>query len=173
MKILLQIVILVLSTLTFAQDKTYVLRKKNENADIKYELFEKFESIDHFEEYENYDDFKERVLKRAFYPKKGTFTTYTFIAEFEGLSFDGTEKLFHDYLILKVDPQTNEIIDGYQYTLEWAEPPAISDLYRVTSTGLKLKDGMELNDLEMKLVDSDYEIDFKEELQDNGRLKLK
>lgn len=173
MKFLLKILILFWSTLTFAQDKTYVLTKKTENADINYELFEKFESIEHFEEYANYDEFKEKVLKQAFYPKRGIFTTYTFVAEFEGLSFDGNQKTFHDYLILKVDPKTNEIVDGYQYTLEWADPPAISDLYQVTSTGLKLKDGMELNDLEMKLVDSNYKIESREELQDNGRLKLK
>jgi len=164
MKILLQIVILVWSILTFAQDKTYVLTKKTENADINYELFKTFN---------DFEIYKNDGLKRAFEPVDGKFTTYTFISEFKGLSFDGTEKVFHDYLILKVDPETNEIIDGYQYTLEWAEPPAISDLYQVTSKGQKLKDGMELNDLEMKLVNSDYKIDFKEELKDNGRLKLK
>jgi hypothetical protein len=164
MKILLQIVILVWSTLTFAQDKTYVLTKKTENADINYELFKTFN---------DFEIYKNDGLKRAFEPVEGEFTTYTFISEDKGLSFDGTEKLFHDYLILKVDPKTNEIIDGYQYTLEWAEPPAISDLYQVTLTGQKLKDGMGLNDLEMKLVDSDYKIESREDLKDGGRLKLK
>jgi hypothetical protein len=164
MKILLQIVLLSWSTLTFAQDKIYDLTKKAENADLNYELFKTFN---------DFEIYKDDGLKKAFEPVEGEFTTYTLISENKGLSFDGTEKLFHDYLILKVHPKTNEIIDGYQYTLEWAEPPAISDLYRVSSTGKILKDGMELNDLEMKLVDSDYKIESREELKDNGRLVLK
>ena len=96
-----------------------------------------------------------------------------FISEFNGLSFDGTEKLFHDYLILKVDPSTNEIIDGYQYTLEWAEPPAVSDLYQLSSFGHILKSDLSLDDLKMKLVASEYRIEEKEDLNDNGVLIIK
>ena len=130
MKILLCIGLLSFSTLTFAQNKTYVLKEKKENANINYNLFGLFGD---FEIYENKKD------EKAFIPAKGNFTIYTFIAEFKGWSYDGTKKIFHDYLILKVVPKTNEIIDGYQYTMEWAEPPAVSDLYRVTKKRTRIE----------------------------------
>ena len=164
MKTLLQFVLIFYSTLTFAQDKTYVLTKKKENSDIDYKLFQTFND---FEIYEN------DRLKRAFEPVEGNFTICVFISEFKGLSFDGTEKMFHDYLILKLNPETKEVLDGYQYTLEWAEPPAISDLYRVTTLGERLVDGMNLNKLGMELVESDYRNESRVNLKDDGLLKLK
>jgi hypothetical protein len=163
MKLLLPIIFLLLSTWTFAQDKIYVLTNKAENADINYDLFQTFN---------DFQIYKNDGLKKAFEPVDGKFTTYTFISEYKGLSFDETEKLFHDYLILKVDPGTNEIIDGYQYTMEWAEPPAVSDLYRVTATGQKLENQMNLNELKMEL-ESHYKSKSREKLKDKGQLKLK
>lgn len=75
-------------------------------------------------------------------------------------------------MILKVNPKSELIIDGFQYTLEWAEPPAISDLYRVTEKNQKLTDGIGLDSLKMKLVKSDYRIDWKIKLRDKGKLKI-
>jgi hypothetical protein len=87
-----------------------------------------------------------------------------------GDSFTGERKLFHDYLILKVDPKNQFIIDGFQYTMEWSEPTPISDLYRVSVKNIKIKDGLNLDLLQMKLQD-DYQ-NFREYLLDQGVLIL-
>ena len=75
-------------------------------------------------------------------------------------------------MILKVDPKSELIVDGFQYTLEWAEPPAISDLYKVTKKNQKLTNETELNLLKMELVEQEYINEWRKELKDNGILKL-
>jgi len=79
--------------------------------------------------------------------------------------------MFHDYLILKIDSKSELIIDGFQYTLEWAEPPAISDLYRVTEKNIKINNGLNLDLLKMELVEQEYISDWRKELKDKGILK--
>ena len=161
---LITIILLLICNLTFGQEKIYKLISKKENADVNYTAFKSFN---------DFEIYKNDGLKRAFEPIKGGFDVYFFIAEFKGDSFDGTRKTFHDYLILKVNPKTESIIDGFQYTLEWAEPPAISDLYRVTEKKQKLNDGIELNLLKMELVEQEYISEWRKELKDNGILKIK
>jgi hypothetical protein len=163
MQKLIIIIFILICNLTFGQEKLYKLISKTENSDIDYKSFRNF---DDFEIYEN------DGLKKAFEPKKGKDEIYFFIAEYKGDSFDGTRKTFHDYLILKVDPKSEIIIDGFQYTLEWAEPPAISDLYQVTEKNVKIYDVLELESLKMQLVQSEYMIDWKIKLNDNGKLKI-
>ncbi len=173
MKLIISLLFLSSFSIQTKDTKAYELVLKKNNADINYELFKKFKSIEDFEDYENYDDFKEKVLKKAFYPINGNFTTYTFISEFQGLSFDGTQKTFHDYLILKIDPKTQLIIDGYQYTLEWAEPPAVSDLYKMVHSDKILSDKMKINELEMQLVESQYSGNERILLKENGIIRIK
>ena len=163
MQKLLIIIFILICNLTFGQEKIYRLISKTENADINYIAFRNFE---------DFKIYKNDGLKKAFEPKKGKNDVYFFISEFKGDSFDGTQKTFHDYLILKVDPKTEFIIDGFQYTLEWAEPPAISDLYQMTEKSVKIFEGLELESLKMELVESDYMIDWKTKLNDNGKLKI-
>jgi len=158
------IIFILFYNLNFGQEKVYKLISKNENSDINYKAFRNF---DDFEIYKN------DGLKKAFKPIKGDYSVYFFIAEFKGDSFDGTRKTFHDYLILKVDPKSELIVDGFQYTLEWAEPPAISDLYKVTKKNQKLTNETELNLLKMELVEQEYINEWRKELKDNGILKLK
>src|SRR5438045_6718320 len=69
------------------------------------------------------------LLEKIFKPAKGNFIVYRFLATFKGISFTEEEKDFHDLLIVKTD-SSNKILDAYQYTLEWAEPPLEYDLYR-------------------------------------------
>lgn len=164
MKKLLIIVFILICNLAFGQEKVYKLISKTENADIAYKAFRNFD---------NFKIYKNNGLKKAFYPKKGKNEVYVFIAEFEGSSFDGTQKIFHDYLILKVDPKTKLILDGFQYTMEWAEPPAITDLYQVTEENQKMRDGFNLNLLKMELVEQENIKEWRKELRDNGILKLK
>ena len=158
------IIFLLIYNLNFGQEKVYELISRTENSNINYKAFKKF---DDFKIYKN------DGLKKAFDPIKGKSDIYFFIAEYKGDSFDGTRKTFHDYLILKVDPKTELIVDGFQYTLEWAEPPAISDLYKVTNKNQKINDGIDLNSLKMELVEQEYISEFRKELKDSGIIKLK
>ena len=157
------IILLLIYNLNFGQEKVYKLISKTENSDINYKAFKKFDK---------FKIYKKDGLKKAFNPKKGKNDIYVFIAEFKGDSFDGTKKMFNDYLILKVKPKSKLIVDGFQYTMEWAEPPAISDLYKVTEKNHKLINGINLDILKMELVESDYRIDWKIKLVDKGILKI-
>jgi hypothetical protein len=145
-----------------AEPKIYLLDSKTEKADLNYKLFGQFGST------KIYSDNK---IEKAFLPKKGKFTVYVFTAEYQGNSFDGTRKLFHDKLILKVNPKTNEVMDGFQYTLEWAEPPALSDLYHITDETIVLMDKMNLDELQMQ-VDDAYQGEYRDQLEDHGILYL-
>jgi len=162
MQKLIIIIFILIYNLNFGQEKVYKLISKTENSGINYKAFKNF---DDFEIYKN------DGLKKAFIPKKGNNDIYVFISEFKGDSFDGTSKMFHDYLILKVDSKSELIIDGFQYTLEWAEPPAISDLYRVTEKNIKINNGLNLDLLKMELVEQEYISDWRKELKDKGILK--
>nr|WP_294859793.1 hypothetical protein [uncultured Fluviicola sp.] len=144
-------------------EKSYRLVSKSEFSDLNYKLFKQFGST------KIYSGGK---IEKAFLPKKGKFTVYVFTSEYMGDSFDGTRKLFHDKLILKVNPETNEVMDGFQYTLEWAEPPALSDLYRVQDDSIVLTDKMNLDELQMRL-DDEYATEDYSELNDHGILYLK
>ncbi|GHC66074.1 hypothetical protein [Ulvibacter litoralis] len=162
MQKLIIIIFILIYNLNFGQEKVYKLVSKTENSDINYKAFKNFD---------NFKIYKNDGLKKAFNPKKGTNDIYVFISEFKGDSFDGTRKTFHDYLILKVDTKSELIIDGFQYTMEWAEPPAISDLYRVTEKNVKIGNGIDLNSLKMKL-DKNYQTEYRKYLTDNGKLNL-
>lgn len=143
-------------------EKNYHLVSKTENSDLNYKLFDQFGST------KIYSGGK---IEKAFLPKKGKFTVYVFTSEYMGDSFDGTRKLFHDKLILKVNPKTNEVMDGFQYTLEWAEPPALSDLYRLQDDTVVLTDKMNLDELQMQ-VDDEYMGEYRDMLEDHGILYL-
>jgi hypothetical protein len=162
MQKLIIIIFILIYNLNFGQEKVYKLISKTKNSDINYKAFKNFD---------NFKIYKNDGLKKAFNPKKGKNDIYVFISEFKGDSFDGTRKTFHDYLILKVDTKSELIIDGFQYTMEWAEPPAISDLYRVTEKNVKIGNGIDLNSLKMEL-DKNYQTEYRKYLTDNGKLNL-
>lgn len=154
------IALLLLSFSTFSQEKNYKVVSKTEKSDLNYKLFEQFGST---------KIYAGGKIEKAFQPKKGKHIVYVFVAEYMGDSFDGTRKLFHDKLILKVDPLTNEVMDGFQYTMEWAEPPALSDLYRVTDNSIILTDKMNLDSLLMQ-VDDAFQGEYRDMLDDHGIL---
>ncbi|MGB6094017.1 MAG: hypothetical protein WBF83_09680 [Moheibacter sp.] len=157
------ITFIVIFNLAFGQEKIYRLISKTENSDIDYKSFERFD---------DFDIYKNNGLKNAFKPVSGKHTVYFFISEFMGDSFDGTRKTFHDYLILKTNQKSNLITDGFQFTIEWAEPPASTDLYRLTQKTEKIRNNLSLNLLKMQAVDSEYYGEINKELNDNGILKL-
>ncbi|HBX63592.1 MAG TPA: hypothetical protein DEG63_11060, partial [Flavobacteriaceae bacterium] len=47
----------------------------------------------------------------------------------------------------------NKIIDGYQYTKEWAEFPLAYDLYRLTNKKITLNNTINIQDLDFKQMD--------------------
>jgi hypothetical protein len=70
------------------------------------------------------------------------------MATFQGLSFTNREKEFHDVLIVKTN-QDNKIVDAYQYTLEWAEPPSACDLFKSSCKNLSLTNKMSVEKLKL------------------------
>lgn len=132
--------VVLLPGFAFAQTKVYELKDSTAAADISPKLLKLM--------YRN----KKRgldALKTTFKPIKGTFTVYRFICTFKGESFTGETKDFHDLLIVKTDKDHN-IIQAYQYTLEWAELPLETDLYQSTCTKTLLKDGMAIDSFQFE-----------------------
>lgn len=138
-KIKWTIVFLFLYVFNFGQSqKEYKLISKHDKSDFRYKLFKKFKHSIYSEE-----------IRKAFTPKKGKYDVYFFISEELGNSYDGTQKLFHDYLILKTEPKTKIIKDAFQYTIEWTDDFSL-DLYRLTENTIHLKNHLNLDLLKMK-----------------------
>jgi hypothetical protein len=161
--------------------KIYKLKSVTENADFYNERLQHF------------DDFTD--IKEAFIPgQKGYFTVYTFIATYKGLGIwspkgdnskvdkNGNRALtkeeikqmnkletFHDILIVKTNSK-NEIIDAYQYTLEWAEPELSYDLFRSTIKNQKLTNGLSIEKLKFYRTQKNHE---NEPLDEKGIIRLK
>lgn len=98
---------------------------------------------------------------------------YKFIAKYicEPIVFpdaetDMEQTVFHDILILKTDSLKN-IIDGYQYTIEWGESPFEADLYLVTAQGITLSEKLNLKELKLENV---YD---KSDFGEQGMLELR
>lgn len=128
------------------EPKIYKLKKQLINADFDYS---KLDDIDN-----NYGLFhKPKKRISAFEPKNGKYNYYQFIATFKGSSYNGgaptSIKEFKDILIIKTNNE-NQIIDAYQYTLEWSEPPFQYDVYKASAKHLKLTDHLMLESLQLK-----------------------
>ena len=142
--------------------KIYKLVAKTEQSDINYAAIQ------------NMDDPESPYFtnkEAAFRPVKGQFTVYQFKAVYPGYSFRGDGYyLFHDVLTLKTD-KNNQILEAYQYTLEWTESVA-SDLYRSTAKNVMWSN----NNLDihlLKLTKSDPAEDGgKKILEEEGILQL-
>jgi hypothetical protein len=89
------------------------------------------------------------TTRKAFDPIRGKYTVYVFIAVFKGESYNNTEKEFHDIVVLKTGKK-GKVLDAYQYTLEWAEMPLTSDLYRATAKGVMLRNGLPVKELKFR-----------------------
>ena len=139
--------------------KIYKLKKKSLTSDFQYF---KLDNID--------DNIEDSLNTQAvFEPVRGQFTYYKFVATFKGLSFQEKVKDFHDILIIKAD-KSNKIVDAFQYTLEWAEPPCQYDLYRITAKDLELIDNLDISSL--KLMRTNYGGEEDKFSKDSGVIKL-
>jgi hypothetical protein len=149
------------------ESKIYKLKKQANNTDFDYS---KLDDIDN-----SYGLFKKpKKIITAFEPINGKYNYYQFIATFKGSSYNDAGpsliKDFHDILIIKTNNE-NQIIDAYQFTLEWSEPPFQYDVYKASPKNLKLTDNLILENLKLNRTYSWNENDksFKEK----GIIKLK
>lgn len=135
---------LVFTTFCFGQRNSFKLVSVKKNSDF------------------NYEKLKSEIspicgLDSTFNVVSGCFTTYLFLEENFGHSFgDSTISKYYNVLILKAN-NSNKIVDGYVYTLGWAEFPSSCVLFKLLNAKIKLKDGLELSKLKFRLVgDANY-----------------
>jgi len=158
MKIITSIILII--TFAFAaltQEKKpfiYQIKAVYNNADLDAKAIENYKK-----RYPEWSDTGE-VLK-LFKPVKGKYKVIFFVAADYGISHsDEKEHIFHQLLILKVD-KNNEIIDGLQYVLEWAEPPFAYRLCRIANSGIKLQKELQVSQLGCKNFESEQEIPLR------------
>src|SRR5450631_2539829 len=118
---------------SFSQSKKYLLYDKIVSADINKNIILMLYRISP----------GISLLNKVFEPIKGKYTVYRFIAKYIGMSFTDQQKEFHDLIIVKTDSKS-EIIEAYQYTLEWADSPDV-DLYTSSCRKLYLTDSMNIS----------------------------
>ena len=152
---------------TLTATPVYVLKKQAKNADFNYS---KLDAIDgNIKAGRN-----TKNLMLIFEPVSGAFNYYQFLATFKGKAYNGGEattiKDFHDILIIKTD-QSDKIIDAYQYTLEWAEPPLKYDLFKSSAKNAVLTDALNIKQLKFKRTYSWSEKDTM--LKEDGIIRLK
>ena len=113
----------------------YYLYSVTQKSDINYSMISKLDSFP-----------TGRVkLKNEFYPVPGDYT----VARFLSFSYDqGVESSFetNNVLILKID-EKQRVIDGYLYSLQWAEVPVSQALFRITSNKIKIKNRQSISSL--------------------------
>lgn len=137
----------------------YRLIAKTDQADINYAAIEQINGLQ-----------GPSQIEPAFQPVKGKSTVYQFKASYPGLSFRGNGYyIFHDVLTLKTDAK-NQIVDAYQYTLEWTDTPTI-DLFRNTAKNITLENN--LNTAALRLIRQDSLEGAPQLLPENGVLQWK
>lgn len=147
--------------------KIYILKKQTINSDFDYS---KLDEID-----DSYRSFaKSKKIITAFEPTSGKYNYYQFIATHKGASYnDGGPTLtkdFHDILIIKTSAD-DRIIDAYQYTLEWSEPPFQYDVFKLSAKNIQLLDNLKIENLKlMRTYSWDETQKFSNE---TGIIKLK
>lgn len=126
-------------------NKVYKLTSLTRQADLDYKMIKNLDSIPTpFPKGSNYQIGDLKTVK-------GKYLIYKFIAAYEGETAEGAG-YFHDLLVIKTS-QTGEILDAYNYTLEWQDTPSLA-LYRATSTGQKLVSGFDISGLDLVNIGS-------------------
>ena len=147
--------------------KIYILKKSTENSDFNYS---KLDDIDGHK----INTLNIKNLMPVFEPVLGKYKYYQFISTFTGQAYnvDGPPlfKEFHDILIIKTDNQ-NKIIDAYQYTLEWAEPPLQFDVFKNSAENINLTDNLDI--AKLKFVRTYSWSDDNKGMKESGIIKLK
>ncbi|WP_159778982.1 hypothetical protein [Flavobacterium sp. 9AF] len=133
------------------EPKRYILKKQATHADFDYS---KLEDIDGY-----LGLFKKpKKIIAAFEPVKGKYNYYQFMATYKGSSYNDGKgsviKDFNDILIIKTNDE-NQIVDAYQYTLEWAEPPFQYDVFKSSAKNIKLTDNLDIEKLQLKRTNTE------------------
>lgn len=132
----------------------YQIKAVYNNANLDAKAIEKYKKRD-----TEWNDTGE-VLK-LFKPIKGKYKVIFFVAADYGISHsDEKEHIFHELLILKVD-QNNEILDGLQYVLEWAEVPFAYRLCRIAKSDIKLRKELQVSQIGCRNFESEAEISLR------------
>ncbi|SEG21181.1 hypothetical protein SAMN05421847_1752 [Halpernia humi] len=162
---------MLLSIISFSQKSneniSFKLIEKKESSEINYLTIKNINSLNH-----GLDS-----MKVYFKPVKGQYTTYTFVKEFDGIKSDDFNKTkLHDIVILKTD-SLNNILDGFYYRLDWAEVPSQFMIFRSFAKNLKLKDNLNISELEFYNEYEMYSNQTEDELRkptwcENDILKL-
>jgi len=135
----------IIPALTAEPNKAYKLSALTRQADLDYKMIKNIDSLPTpFPKGSNYQIGDLKTVK-------GKYLVYKFIAAYEGETAEGTG-YFHDLLVVKTN-QAGEILDAYNYTLEWQDTPSLA-LYRATSTGQKLISGFDIGGLELVNIGS-------------------
>ncbi len=79
--------------------------------------------------------------------RRGKFLIFKYVAAYAGTAAEAGEAEFHDILALKIGCG-DEILDAWQYTLEWADAPSL-DLNRMRTKGIVLRRGLSVGDLDL------------------------
>ena len=141
--------------------KKYILKKKSINSDFDYQ---KLDNIDNHKK------------EKSFEPVNGKFTYYQFIATFKGEAYfapgdsGNPIQIFHDILIIKTN-ENNEVVDAYQHTLEWAEPPFQFDVFKSSLKKLVLADNLDIKLLNLNRTEYWNEKDKK--FKESGIIQLR
>ena len=144
----------------------YILKKVTENSDFNYS---KLNNIDEHK----IDTLNVKNLRSVFEPVSGQYKYYQFLSTFMGEAYnaDGPPlfKDFHDILIIKTDNKS-KIIDAYQYTLEWAEPPLQYDVFKSSAKNITLTNNLDISKL--KFIRTYGWSEDSKELIKSGIIKL-
>lgn len=154
MKIITSIILLLTFAIgSLAQEEppiVYQIKNVYQNADLNEKAIERFKN--------NIDLRSDRdEIMKLFKPVKGRYKVIVFMASSYGLSFRRYVRdkydIFHNILILKVD-KNNEILDGLEYILEWADPPHTSRFVRAMKKGVKLQKGLNIQQLDFRTFEA-------------------
>lgn len=146
--------------------KIYVLQQIADNADFNYSKLEDLDASIH--------EVHSKNQMQIFEPISGSYRYYQFLSSFIGQAYSDIGpplfQEFHDVLIVKTD-RSNTIIDAYQYTLEWAEPPHQYDLYKSSAQNITLVNDLSISKLKFKRTYNWRKED--DELLEGGEIQLK
>lgn len=144
----------------------YLLKKQLENSDFNYAKLDRRDDI-------VFDTLNRKNIMTIFEPVSGKYQYYQFISSFVGEAYhsDGPTlyRKFHDILIIKTD-KDKKIMDAYQYTLEWAEPPLQYDMFKSTAKGITLINKLDI--AQLKFMRTYGESENNKELKQSAILCL-
>ena len=113
----------------------YYLYSVTQKSDINYNMISKIDSF----------PIGKAKLKNEFYPIPGDYTVARFLSFSYGQGKEASFEI-NNVLILKID-ETQRIVDGFLYCLQWAEVPVSKALLNITKKNCKIRNKQLLSSL--------------------------